>query len=156
MNTRILRVVLPCALALAVVPAYAQSLRIITQGPAFAFAEDQMIAEQVVDRVVGATVGEGAQIVFFRPADMRPVDATLTEGDTLLAQLPSGAFYAIAATPGVHTYAVNGNSLQIELKPGTRHFVRIGGSQQASTQLVPSQALTFLRLSMGMRPPLLN
>ena len=155
MNIRILRSVLPCALALASMPAFAQSLRIITQGPAFAFAEDQMIAEQVIDQVVGASVGEGAQVIFFRPADMRPENASLSEGDAVLAQLPSGAYYAVAVTPGSHTYAVNGNPLQLDLAPGTRRFVRIS-SQGANPQLVPSQALTFLRLSMGMRPPLLN
>jgi hypothetical protein len=155
MNIRILRMLAPCALALLSLPVCAQSVRIITQGPAFAFDEDQMIAEQVIDRVVGAPVGAGAQIIFFRPADTHSANASLSEGDTVLAQLPSGAYYAIAVKPGVHTYAVNGNALQLDLAPGTRRFVRVS-SPDTSPQLVPSQALTFLRRSLGMRPPLLN
>jgi hypothetical protein len=155
MNTRILRGLLPCALALASFPALAQSVRIIGQGPAFAYAEDQMIAEQIVDQLVGARVGEGAQVIFFRPADRSAASASLSEGDRVLAQLPSGAYYAVAVTPGVHTYTVGGQSLQLDVAPGTRRFVRIS-SLGPSPQMVPSQALTFLRLSMNMRPPLLN
>jgi hypothetical protein len=155
MNISILRTILPLALTFASLPVCAQSARLITQGPAFAFAEDQMITERVVDQIVGATPGEGAQVVFFRPADMRPLDANLSEHGTLLAQLPSGAFYAIAVAPGVHTYAVNGDALHLEVAPGTRRFVRVG-IRDTRPQLVPSQALTFLRLSLGMRPPLLD
>lgn len=155
MNTMILRGLLPCALALATFPALAQSVRIISQGPAFAYAEDRMIAEQVVDQIVGAPVGEGAQVVFFRPADRNAASASLSEGGTLLAQLPSGAYYAVVVTPGVHAYDVGGQTLQLDVAPGTRRFVRIG-NMGATPQMVPSQALTFLRLSMNLRPPLLN
>jgi hypothetical protein len=155
MNTRILRGLLPCALALASFPGLAQSVRIISQGPAFAYAEDRVIADQVVDQIVGAPVGEGAQIVFFRPADRSSTNASLSEDGSAMAELPSGAFYAVAVTPGVHTYSLNGNPLQVEVAPGTRRFVRVS-SLGTQPQLVPSQALTFLRLSMNLRPPLLN
>jgi hypothetical protein len=155
MNTRILRGLLPCALALASFPAFSQSMRIISQGPAFAFAEDKMIAEQIVDQLVGAPVGNGAQVVFFRPPGSGAASASLSEGETALAQLPSGAYYAVAVTPGAHTYTVNGNALQLDVAPGTRRFVRIS-NLGANPQMVPSQALTFLRLSMNLRPPLLN
>lgn len=155
MNTRILRTLLPCALALASFPGLAQSVRIISQGPAFAYAEDRVIADQIIDQLVGAPVGDGAQIVFFRPADKSSANASLSEGGASMAELPSGAYYAVAVTPGVHTYTLNGSPLQVDVAPGTRRFVRVS-SLGAQPQLVPSQALTFLRLSMNLRPPLLN
>lgn len=155
MNMGILRGLLPCALALASFPALAQSVRLVTQGPAFAYAEDISIADQIVDQIVGASVvGDGAQIVFYRPSGKGSANVSLSGDGAAMAELPAGAFYAVAVTPGVHTYTVDGRPLRVEVAPGARRFVRI--SDGAQPQLVPSQALTFLRLSMNMRPPLLN
>jgi hypothetical protein len=153
MNTKLLRCFLPCALMLVSLPVFAQSARFITEGPAFAFAEDQLFTERVIDNVIGAPVGEGAQIVFFRPDDKHLGNTNLSEGDRLLAELPSDSYYAIAVTPGIHTYAVDGRPLQLQLAPGERRFVRIS-NRATNPRLLPSRALTFLRVSLGQTPPL--
>ena len=57
MDTKILRGLLGCAMALAAFPALAQTVRFIGEGPAFAYYEDQMITERIVDQVIGAPVG---------------------------------------------------------------------------------------------------
>jgi hypothetical protein len=153
MNIKILRRFLPCTLMLVSLPVFAQSVRFITQGTAYAFAEDQLLAERVIDHVIGAPVGEGAQVVFFRPADTHLGKTNLSEGDRFLAQLPGGSYYATVVTPGIHTYAVDGSPLQLQIAPGERRYVRIS-NRAANSQLLPSRALTFLRVSLGQRPPL--
>jgi hypothetical protein len=154
MNIRIHRVFLLCALMLASLPAFAQSARYIWQGAAYGYADDLVITEGVIDQVIGTPVGqEGAQVVFFRPADSIPGTVSLNEGDTLLAQLPSGSYYAIAVTPGDHTYALDGHSLQLQIASGERRYVRIS-NRSTEPRLLPSHALTFLRTTLGKRPPL--
>lgn len=155
MDTKILRGLLGCAMALAAFPALAQTVRFIGEGPAFAYYEDQMITERIVDQVIGAPVGEGAQVVFFRAVGAGSGQVRLAEGDRFLAELPAGAYYAIAVAPGPHTYSVDGRPLPLDVRAGTRSFVRIGipGQEQHA---VPSHALTFLRLSTNLRPPLLK
>jgi hypothetical protein len=154
MNIRIQnRFLLFCALMLASVPAFAQSVRLIWQGAAYGYADDQTITEGVIDQVIGTQVREGAQVVFFRPDDSIPGTVSLNEGDTPLAQLPGGSYYAIAVTPGAHTYALDGAPLQLQIAPGERRYVRIN-NRNANPQLLPSHALTFLRTTLGKRPPL--
>ena len=153
MSIKILRCFLPCALMLVLLPVSAQSVRFITQGTAYYFAEDQVLSERIIDHVIGAPVAEGAQVVFFRPEDTHLGKTELTQGDRFLAQLPSGSYYAIAVTPGIHTYAVDGSPLQLQLAPGERRYVRVS-NRTTDTQLLPSRALTFLRVSLGQRPPL--
>jgi hypothetical protein len=154
MKTVIFRVILPCALIGLSLPAPAQNVRFITQGSAYAFAEDQLMTERVIDHVVGAPVGEGTQIIFFRPVDTRPGKANLSEGNTSLAELPSGAYYATTVTPGVHTYFVDGSALQLQCDPGKRRYVRVS-HRDSNPKLQSSEPLTFLRTMLGKRPPLL-
>lgn len=141
------------ALMLVSLPALAQSARFIWQGAAYGYADDLVITEQVIDQVIGAPVEEGAQVVFFRPVDSVPGTVSLNEGDALLAELPAGSYYAIAVTPGAHTYALGGSPLQLQIASGERRFVRIS-NRNADPHLLPSHALTFLRTTLGKRPPL--
>lgn len=150
MNITSQRGLLFCALLLASLPAFGQSARFVWQGAAYAYAENLQITEQKVDQVIGTPVGEGAQVVFFRTADATPGYASLNEDGTHLAQLPAGAYYATAASPGTHTYVVDGNTLQLRLSPGERRYVRID-NRRANSQPLPSNALTFLRVTTGKR-----
>lgn len=134
-------------------PAFAQNVRYEWQGTAYVAAEDQLIAEQVVDSVIGASPGAGSQVVFFRTNDRMPGEMGLNADDGALAQLPSGAYYAIAVAPGNHTYSVEGQTLSLQVAPGERSYVRIG-DYRANPELATSNALTFLRLVTGKREPL--
>ncbi|MEO6154537.1 MAG: hypothetical protein ABIP16_02275 [Thermomonas sp.] len=153
MNIKIQLGLVVCASMLASLPAFGQSARFISQGVAYAYAEDHQITKRVIDQVIGTPVGEGTQIVFFRRDDTTPGTASLSESDVLLAQIPSGTHYAIAVTPGVHTYVVDGSALQLQLSPGERRFVNISNGP-ANPRPLPSNALAFLRITMGKRPPL--
>jgi hypothetical protein len=150
MNIRIPRGFVFFALLIASMPCLAQTTRLIWQGPAYAYVEDQLITESVIDQIIGAPVGEGAQVVFFRPVDAAPNDASLREGDMPLAQLPRGVYYAIAVAPGVHTYTVDGSPLQVQVGQGDRRYVRIS-NRRATLEPVPSNAMTFLRVTTGKR-----
>ena len=153
MNTRIPRALAAATLALAPLLACAQNVRYEWQGAAYTNAEDELIAERVVSGVIGASPGSGAQVVFFRTKDRQPGELALDGSDGTLAQLPSGAYYAIAVAPGNHTYKVAGQALSLQVEPGERSYVRIG-DYRANPQLRASNALTFLRLVTGKREPL--
>lgn len=153
MNMRILRDLASMALLLVFLPAVAQNVRYESQGTAYVNAEDQRIAERVVDGVLGAGTGTDSQVVFFRPRDRVPGDSTLHQGDVALAALPGGAYYAIALAPGSHTFAVEGKTLSLQVGPGERQYVKIDRNS-ANAQLSPTNALTFLRLMTGKRDPL--
>ena len=155
MDTKLLRGLAACALAFASFPTLAQTVRFIGEGPAFAYYEDQMITERIVDQVIGARVGDGAQVVFFRAVGAGANHVRLAEGDRFLADLPAGAYYAIAVAPGAHEYTVDGRALRLDVPAGTRRFVRIGTPREQHS-VAPSHALTFLRLSTNLRPPLLK
>lgn len=150
MNIRILLGPASLALLLVSLPAVAQNVRYESQGAAYVNAENQRIAERVVDRVLGAGTGAGSQVVFFRPRDRIPGDASLHEGDVALAELPGGAYYATAVAPGTHTFAVDGNPLSVQVAPGERQYIKVD-RRQASPRLSPTNALTFLRLATGDR-----
>ena len=153
MNVRILQGLASLALLVVSLPASAQNVRYEWQGAAYVNAENQMIAERVVDGVLGADIGAGSQVVFFRPRDRVPGDSTLHEGDVALAELPGGAYYAIALAPGSHTFTVDGNPLSVQVAPGERQYIKVD-RRQASPRLSPTNALTFLRLATGKREPL--
>jgi hypothetical protein len=143
------------ATALALVPAFAcaQNVRYEWQGKAYVDAENELIAERVVNGVIGASPGTGSQVVFFRTDDQLPGEVVLGGSDGALAQLPSGAYYAIAVAPGDHTYSVDGQALSVRVAPGQRGYVRIGDAPANHRPRV-SNALTFLRLVSGKREPL--
>lgn len=153
MNACTLRGLAATALALAPVLACAQNVRYEWQGKAYIDAENQLIAERVVNGVIGVSPGTGSQVVFFRTDDQLPGQVVLGGSDGALAQLPSGAYYAIAVAPGNHTYSVDGQALSVQVAPGQRSYVRIG-DYPANQRLRASNALTFLRLVTGKREPL--
>ena len=153
MNVRLSRAVAVLALALVPLSAGAQNVRYESEGTAYVLAQDQLIAERVVSRVLGASPGPSSQIVFFRGNDEVPVQMGLSGAEGTLAMLPSGAFYAIAVAPGSHIYRVDGEELSLQLAPGERSYIRIG-DDHANPQLRTSNALTFLRLVTGKREPL--
>jgi hypothetical protein len=153
MNARTFRAVAATALALAPVFACAQNVRYEWQGKAYVDAENQLIAERVVNGVIGASPGTGSQVVFFRTDDRLPGELVLGGSDGTLAQLPSGAYYAIAVAPGNHVYSVDGQALSVQVAPGQRSYVRIG-DHGSSPRVRASNALTFLRLVTGKREPL--
>jgi hypothetical protein len=153
MNVRIFRGLAATALLLVSLPTLAQNVRYEWQGAAYVAAEDQLIADHVVDNVIGASPGADAQVVFFRTKDRMPGELGLNSDDGSLARLPSGAYYAIAVAPGSHTYSVDGQTLSVQAAPGKRNYVRIGDSR-ANPELTASNALTFLRLVTGKREPL--
>lgn len=153
MNACIPRGLAATALALAPLLACAQNVRYEWQGAAYVNAENQLIAERVVNGVIGASPGTSSQVVFFRTDDQQPGELVLGGSDGTLAQLPSGAYYAIAVAPGHHTYSVGGQALSLQVAPGKRSYVRIG-VDRANPRLRASNALTFLRLVTGKREPL--
>lgn len=153
MNAWIVRMSAVASLMLLSFPALTQNIRYEWQGPAYLAAENQLIAEHVVDSVIGASTGSGSQVVFFRSNDRMPGELGLNADDGTLAQLPSGAYYAIAVAPGSHTYSVDGQTLSLQVAPGERSYVRIG-DYRANPELAASNALTFLRLVTGKREPL--
>lgn len=153
MNVKIPRSLAALALLLVSLPALAQHIRYEWQGNAYVVAEDQLIAERVVDRVIGASPGADAQLVFFRPVDRAPGDSSLHKGGVAVAELPGGSYYATSVEAGVHTYAVDGQTLSVEVAPGQRRYVKIG-NEPTGPRLSSTNALTFLRLVTGKRQPL--
>jgi hypothetical protein len=153
MDIRMKRGFVLVALLLASLPAFGQSVRLIVGGTAYGQADEQFIRDSVIDQVVGAPANDRAQVVFFRPAET-PRSVSLSEGDEVLAELPARSYSVIELAPGDHTFVVDGSSLQLRVDAGERRFIRIA-DEAARQRLVPSQPLTFLRASLGMRPPLI-
>src|SRR5688500_7881342 len=114
MNVHAFRGLATATLLLVAVPAIAQNFRFIWQGPAYYAAENQLIAERVVDEVIGIRPGSDAHVIFFRGRDRVPVDLPLNGKDGSLAELPSGSYYAIAVAPGTHAYSVDGQTLLVQ------------------------------------------
>ena len=131
-------------------PVFAQSARIVSQGAAYAYAEHREGTELAIDKVVGAPERGSAQVVFFRPANAAGGDAALSEGGRPLAMIAGESYAAVAVAPGTHTFAVDGNALQVRLAAGERRYVRIVDGP-VGIQLAPSHAPTFLRTSLGTR-----
>lgn len=153
MNVWTLRSLVAAGLMLVSLPVVAQSVRYEWQGAAYIVAEDQLITERVVDRVLGTATGSDAQVVFFRPTDQAPGELKLSSEDSPLARLPSGAYSAVAVAPGSHRFAVDGDSLSLEVAAGERKYVKVSGGR-ANPQLSQTNALTFLRMATGKRKPL--
>jgi hypothetical protein len=145
MNMWIRRVLLPAAFLLATSPAFAQSARIVSQGAAYAYAEDRAATEAAADKLVAPPTRNGAQVVFFRQTGGARGDAVLSEDGKVLARLPRQGYATIVVAPGMHTFVVDGSALPVDLAAGERQYVRIAEGQRASTQLVASHALAFLR-----------
>jgi hypothetical protein len=145
MNVRIQRVLLASAAFLAASPVFAQSARIVSQGAAYAYAEEREATEAAISKFLGAPARDGAQVVFFRQAEGGRGEAALAEGGKVLAQLPRQGYSAIVVAPGTHTFSVDGRTLTVDLAAGERQYVRIAGDGKAGTQLVASHALAFLR-----------
>ena len=154
MKTRLTCGLLLASLLLASLPAFGQSVRLIVGGTAYGHADELLIRETVIDQVVGAPAEARAQVVFFRPADAGGNSATLSEGDAVLAELPASSYSVVELAPGDHAFEVDGSTLHLRVAAGERHFVRIADAS-TKQRLVPSHALTFLRTSLGMRPPLI-
>jgi hypothetical protein len=149
MNNGIRRASLAGALLLAASPAFAQSARIVTQGAAYAYAEERAAVERTIDRALGMPPASGAQVVFFRPASARG-QASISEGGATLASLAGDSYAAIRVAPGTHTFVVDGSPLRVRVDAGTRRFVRIV-DRAAGPQLAASHAPTFLRTSLAKR-----
>ena len=126
-------------------PLYAQSARIVSQGAAYAYAEDREATEAAIDKFLGTPQRDRAQVVFFRPAGGGRGEAALDEGGRVLARLPRQGYSAVVVAPGTHTFAVDGRTLAVDVAPGERQYVRIAEDGKAGTQLVASHAQAFLR-----------
>src|SRR5688500_16099628 len=100
MNVQTFRGLATAALLLVALPALAQNFRFVWQGTAYYAAENRVIAERVVDEVIGTGTGSDAQVIFFRGKDGVPGDLSLSSQDGSLAELPSGSYFAIAVAPG--------------------------------------------------------
>lgn len=151
MDTRIQRVFLPGALLLvAAMPAFAQSARIVSQGAAYAYAEERAATERTIDRALGMPARSGAQVVFFRPAASGHGQASVSEDGRTLASLAGDGYAAIRVAPGAHTFVVDGRPLQLQVNAGERRYVRIV-DRPAGPRLAPSHAPTFLRASLARR-----
>lgn len=153
MNVHTFRGLATATLLLVVSPTIAQNFRFIWQGPAYYAAENQLIAERIVDEVIGIRPGSDAHVIFFRGKDRVPVDLPLNGKDGSLAELPSGSYFAIAVAPGTHAYSVDGQTLLVQAAPGERRYIRIG-DYNANAQITASNAQTFLRMVTGERGPL--
>lgn len=146
------RLALAACLLLAAAPASAQNVRYEWQGNAYVVAEEQAVAERLVDGVIGAAPGPGAQVVFFRPPGADSAACRVDTGAGASADLPASAYYALQVAPGDHRYAVNGSPVSLQLASGERRYVRV--CAQGDGAAVPTNALTFLRLVTGRRAPL--
>jgi hypothetical protein len=150
MNTRIQRVFLPGALLLAALPAFAQSARIVSQGAAYAYAEERAATERTIDRALGVPSSNGAQVVFFRAAAPGRGQAGVSEDGRTLASLAGDGYAAVPVAPGAHTFVVDGRPLQLQVNAGERRYVRIV-DRPTGRRLAPSHAPTFLRASLAKR-----
>jgi hypothetical protein len=137
-------------LLLVAAPAFAQSARIVSQGAAYAYAEERAATERTIDLALGALPREGAQVVFFRPAGAVAGHADVREDGRTVARLAGDSYVAIGVAPGMHTFAVDGRPLQLQVDAGERRYVRLADGQ-AGTQLASSQAPRFLRASLAKR-----
>ena len=153
MNVQTFRKPALAALLLVALPAFAQDFRFIWQGTAYYAAENRIIAERVVDEVVGTSPGSEAQVIFFRGRDEVPGDLSLNGRDGALWNLPSGSYVALAVAPGSHAYDVDGQALQLQVAPGERRYVRVG-DDNANARIRDSNAQTFLRMVTGDRDAL--
>lgn len=148
-----LRVLAAALLVAFALPAVAQNIRYEQQGTAYVAAEDQWIADRLVDQVIGAPQGADAQVVFYRTRDQVPGAIALDSDAGTVAPLESGACIALRLGSGRHAFVIDGQSVSIEAAPGERRYVRIT-STPAGLRVSTSNALTFLRLVTGKREPL--
>jgi hypothetical protein len=138
------------ALLLVAAPAFAQSARIVSQGAAYAYAEERAATERTIDLALGAVPREGAEVVFFRPGGAIAGHAAVSENGRVVARLAGDSHVAVRVAPGMHAFAVDGRPLQLEVRAGERRYIRLADGQ-AGTRLAPSQAPTFLRASLAKR-----
>ena len=117
------------ALVLVAAPAFGQSARIVSQGAAYAYAEERAATERTIDLALGAVPREGAQVVFFRPAGAAAGHAVVSEDGRTVARLAGDSHVAVGVAPGMHTFAVAGRPLQLQVDAGERRYVRLADGQ---------------------------
>ncbi|MCO5054896.1 hypothetical protein [Thermomonas sp.] len=153
MKIRILRVFAAVLLLSFALPSVAQNVRYEQQGTAYVTAEDQWIADRLVDQAIGAPQGADAQVVFYRTHDQVPGPVRVDGGAGPLALLESGTCVALRLVPGSHAFVIDGRTVTVRVEPGERDYVRIT-SAPTGPKVAISNALTFLRLVTGKRDPL--
>lgn len=148
-----LRLLAAALLLASALPAAGQNVRYEQQGTAYVTAEDQWIADRLVDQVIGVPQDTGAQVVFYRTRDQVPGAISLDSDAGTVPSLESGACVAFSLGPGRHVFLIDGQNVAIEVAPGDRRYVRITNTL-AGPKVSASNALTFLRLVTGKREPL--
>jgi hypothetical protein len=138
------------AMLLAAAPVFAQSARIVSQGAAYAYAEERAATRRTIDRALGLPGQGEAQVVFFRPAMRAGGHAVVAEGGRPVASVGGDSYVTIAIPPGAHAFTVGGTPLRLQLGAGERRYVRITDGR-GGPQLQASQAPRFLRDSLAKR-----
>ncbi len=153
MNAILLKGLAAAVLFSIALSAAAQNVRYEQYGTAYITAEDQWIADRLIDEVVGTVPAAGAQVVFYRGEDGFAQEVALGDSSDRVIRLPRSTSVAFRLAPGTHTFMVNGQSVSVVLLSGNRSFVRITRTAVGS-RLADSNALTFLRIVTGKRDPL--
>ncbi|MFL9841507.1 DUF2846 domain-containing protein [Sphingomonas sp. ST-64] len=108
---------------------------------------------------LGAPEAGTGQVVFYRPGSLMgaALGCTVREGDTQIARLGSGKFYAVSVAPGVHTYNTRGEAkdeIRLEVEADETYFVRcnIGmGVMAGRANLSPSDREAFAKKAKGLK-----
>jgi len=154
MNAVLIRIAL-CALSFLALPVAAQTVKYEYRGQAYAYDLARTRVETTVLRnVIGLPQAERAQVVFYRPARAGEGSAAMPvavqENGAAVASVPADHFIVAAATPGLHTYRLDGGSaVTLDLRPGRTYFVRVGTSRDGNVRLVRSDAVGLVDAARG-------
>jgi hypothetical protein len=146
MKTLLTRTAALCALVLLSLPVHAQRVRYDTNGQADVLAERLLLVEAAVVRdITGKPSGSMGQVVFFRPD--RPAanagEVRVSESGTELHPLPGGSWFVALVPAGLHSYQVDGERIDLDVRGGRSYFVRCAGAD-TRVRLSESNAMVFL------------
>ena len=110
--------------------------------------------------LIAAAPADQGQIVFFRESKMMgaAIGFKVREGETELGKLRNGRYFVVTVAPGVHEYAVQGETkdvLTMEVEPGETYYVKgsLGmGIVAGRPNLSPSDEATFMGMSAKLKP----
>lgn len=103
---------------------------------------------------------ETGQVIFFRPGKLlgAALGCTVHNGDTQIARLGSGKYYAVSLKPGKHVFKVESESkdlLTLEVEAGETYYVQcsIGmGAMVGRPNLSPSDKASYDKIAAKLKP----